>query len=113
VSVGRGSLLSVDLDPVVGHEQQGRRPCVVLTPAALAVDQRYALLIVVPFTGTTNLGALYPIVQPYQRGLSKPSAALVDQVRAIDKRRVVSQFAAIPAEAMRRIDEALKRVLGL
>lgn len=111
--IPRGAVLMVQLDPTVGHEQQGKRPCIVISPPDLVANQRYPVLVVVPLTGTTSLPPTYPVIQPYPRGLTKASSALVDQVRCIDKQRVVSQFAPLPHADMKRVDEALRRVLGL
>jgi mRNA interferase MazF len=97
----------------MGREQSGNRPCVVVSDEALLKDQRYPIFAVVPFTGTLNLPAMYPIVEAYSHGLTKRSSALVDQVRSIDKSRLTRVFAPIPAPDMRRIEDALRRFLGL
>lgn len=108
-----GSLILVALDPVLGHEQRGLRPCVVVSSPAVASNQRYPLLGVVPITGTPGEGALYPALEPGDSGLRKSSWALIDQVRAIDKRRVRSIFGQLPAEEMSTIGEGLRLFLGL
>ena len=109
----RGSLVLVALDPVLGHEQRGLRPCVVVSSPAVAASQRYPLLGVIPVTGTPGQGALYPALEPGDSGLRKPSWALIDQVRAIDKRRVRRIFGRLPADEMMAIDEGLRLFLGL
>ena len=109
----RGSLVLVALDPVLGHEQQGLRPCVVVSSPAVASNQRYPLLGVIPVTGTPGEGALYPALEPGDSGLRNPSWALIDQVRAIDKRRVRKIFGRLPAKELATIDEGLRLFLGL
>ena len=109
----RGSLILVALDPVIGHEQRGMRPCVVVSSPEVASNKRYPLLGVIPVTGTPGQGALYPALEPGASGLRKPSWALVDQVRAIDKRRVRRVFGQLPAEEMAAIDEGLRLFLGI
>ena len=113
MKLDRGSLVLVALDPVLGHEQRGMRPCVVVSSPAVASNQRYPLLGVIPVTGTPGEGALYPALEPGVSGLRKPSWALIDQVRAIDKRRVRKVFGQLPAEELAQIDEGLKLFLGL
>jgi mRNA interferase MazF len=113
VRLESGSLILVALDPVLGHEQRGLRPCVVVSSPAVASNQRYPLLGVVPITGTPGEGALYPALEPGDSGLRKSSWALIDQVRAIDKRRVRSIFGQLPAEEMSTIGEGLRLFLGL
>jgi mRNA-degrading endonuclease toxin of MazEF toxin-antitoxin module len=114
VTVRRGSVLKICLDPVTGHEQGGNlRPCVLVSDPTLAHDQRYSILVIVPFTGTLDLGPLYPIVKPFPRGLTKPSTALVDQIRAIDARRVGGVLAPLPADDMKMVENALRKILVL
>jgi mRNA interferase MazF len=109
----RGTVVLVSLDPTVGHEQRGARPCVVVTDPAVIEDQRFPMLAVVPLTGTPGEGALYPSLRPGESGLLKPSWALIDQLRAVDKRRVIRVFGnATPSELV-DIDDGLRLFLGL
>ena len=55
----RGTVVVVELDPTVGHEQRGMRPCVAVSDPAVNADQRFPLIAVVPVTGTRGEGALY------------------------------------------------------
>ncbi len=109
----RGAVVLVELDPTRGHEQRGTRPCVVVSDPAVNDDQRFPLIAVVPVTGTPGAGALYPPLAPGPSGLAKPSWALVDQIRSVDKRRVIRTFGTIrPGEAA-AIDQGLALFLGL
>ena len=83
-------------EPGQGHEQQGTRPCVV-----------------VPVTGTPAQGALYPDLAPGASGLTKPSTALVDQVRSIDKQRIRRRYGQVSAAELEAIDRGLCLYLGL
>ena len=58
MNLARGTLVLVDLEPTLGHEQQGTRPCVVVSDAAVNCNQRFPLIAVVPVTGTPAQGAL-------------------------------------------------------
>jgi mRNA interferase MazF len=109
----RGTVVLVDLDPTVGHEQKSVRPCVVVSDPAVASDQRYPLVGVVPLTGTEGRGALYPRVPAGTGGLRKDSWALTDQVRSIDKRRIVASYRSLDAAEMEAIDEGMRLFLGL
>jgi hypothetical protein len=60
MSLARGTLVIVDLEPTLGHEQRGTRPCLVVSDPAVNDSQRFPLLAVVPITGTPAPGALYP-----------------------------------------------------
>ena len=77
-----------EMDPVVGREQRGVRPCIVVSDPAVNAEQRFPLIAVVPVTGTIGTGALYPVLAPGTSGLVKQSCALIDHLRAIDKRRI-------------------------
>ncbi|MHB8800303.1 MAG: type II toxin-antitoxin system PemK/MazF family toxin [Thermoanaerobaculia bacterium] len=109
----RGTVVLVDLDPTVGHEQKNVRPCVVVSDPAVTSDQRYPLVGVVPLTGTEGRGALYPRIPAGAGGLRKDSWALTDQLRSVDKRRVRAAYGSIDATSMESIDEGLRLFLGL
>jgi mRNA interferase MazF len=113
VSLERGRVVVVALDPTRGHEQRGRRPCVVVSASAVNDDQRYPLLAVVPVTGTRGEGLLYPALASGPSGLRMTSWALVDQVRSVDKRRVASIHGTVAPEELAAIDEGLRAFLGL
>ncbi len=68
---------------------------------------------VVPLTGTLGLGPLYPVIQPYPRGLSKASSALIDMIRGVDKVRVRGVLAPLAEADLARLDDALRSLLGL
>ncbi len=109
----RGSVVLVGLDPTVGREQRGARPCVVVSDPDVTSEQRYPLLGVVPISGVSGQGALYPPLEPGRSGLVKSSVALVDQVRSIDKRRVTRAFGHVTSEELEAIDSGLSLFLGL
>jgi mRNA interferase MazF len=88
MSLVRGTLVLVELHPTLGHAQRGIRRCVVVSDGAVNRNQRFPRIAVVPVTGTAATGALCPALAPGPSGLSKPSTALVDQLRSIDKRRI-------------------------
>lgn len=113
VRLERGTVVLVDLDPTIGHRQKNVRPCVIVSDPVIAADQRYALVGVVPLTGTEGRGALYPKVPAGSGGLRKDSWALTDQVRSIDKRRIVAAYRPLDVAAMEAIDEGLRLFLGL
>jgi mRNA interferase MazF len=109
----RGAVVLLDLDPTVGHEQRGVRPCVVVSDPDVVSDQRFPLLCVVPVTGTPGEGALYPELSPGRSGLAKISFALIDHLRSVDKRRVRRVFGQITADEMDAVDDGLALFLGL
>ncbi|MBI5505334.1 MAG: type II toxin-antitoxin system PemK/MazF family toxin [Deltaproteobacteria bacterium] len=109
----RGTVVLVELDPTVGHEQRGVRPCVAVSDPAVNADQRFPLIAVVPVTGTPGEGALYPALSPGNSGLTKKSYALIDNLRSIDKRRVRRVFDSVTSDELVAIDQGLELFLGL
>jgi mRNA interferase MazF len=113
VIVDRGSVVLVELDPTIGHEQRGTRPCVTVSDPAVNADQRFPLIAVVPVTGTPGEGALYPELSPGKSGLTKTSYALVDHLRSVDKRRIRRVFGRIAKDELLALDQGLELFLGL
>lgn len=110
---GRGAVVVVGLDPVMGHEQRGVRPCIVVSDPDIIQDQRFRLLCVVPVTGTMGEGLLYPALTPGKSGLTKRSCAMIDQLRSIDKGRVRAVLGELAADEVGMIDDGLAAFLGL
>ncbi len=111
--LGRGAVVSVELDHTTGHEQRGVRPCIVVSDPDVISGQRFPLVCVVPVTGTPGEGLLYPPLAPGPSGLAKQSFALIDHLRPIDKRRIRRVFGELPPEEISAIDEGLAVFLGL
>ncbi len=109
----RGTLVLLSLDPTIGHEQRGLRPCVIVSDPEVTEDSRFPVLCVVPITGTPGHGALYPRLDVGSGGLRQRSFALVDQVRTVDKRRVRKVFGKIAAGELEAVDEGLRLLFGL
>jgi mRNA interferase MazF len=113
VKIGRGTVVLVELNPTIGYQRKGVRPCVIVSDPEVTADQRFPLLCVVPITGTAGEGALYPPLAPGRSGLMKPSFALVDHLRSIDKRRLRHVFRRITQAELEAIDAGLCLYLGL
>jgi mRNA interferase MazF len=113
VKLGRGAVVVVELNPTIGREQQGVRPCIVVSDPEVIGDQRFPLVCVVPVTGTRGEGLLYPSLTPGPSGLTKESFALIDHLRSIDKRRIRRVFGVLAQDELVAIDEGLAVFLGL
>jgi mRNA interferase MazF len=113
VTIDRGTVVLVELDPTVGHEQRGIRPCIVVSDPEVNADPRFPLIAVVPVTGTAGVGALYPLFSPGASGLTKASYALVDHLRSIDKRRIRRVFGPVRPHELADLDQGLSLFLGL
>lgn len=113
MTIDRGTVVLVELDPTIGHEQRGVRPCITVSDPTVNADQRFPLIAVVPVTGTAGDGALYPGLAPGSSGLTKASCALVDHLRSIDKRRIRRIFGQVSPGELASIDQGLELFLGL
>ncbi len=87
--VKRGEVWLAVLDPTVGSEIQKTRPCVVISPAEIHDYQR--TVIVAPMT-TAGHSAPYRIPVTFQR---KKGLILLDQLRTLDKVRLVQRLGAV------------------
>jgi mRNA interferase MazF len=113
MKLDRGTVVLVELDPTLGHEQRGVRPCIAVSDPAINADQRFPLIAVVPVTGTPGEGALYPSLAAGASGLAKTSYVLTDHIRSIDKRRIRRIFGQVSAIELAAIDQGLELFLGL
>ena len=113
MKVDRGTVVLVELDPTVGREQCGVRPCIAVSDPAVNADQRFPLIAVVPVTGTPGEGSLYPELSPGKSGLTKTSFALIDHLRSIDKRRIRRVFGRVTKDELDALDQGLELFLGL
>jgi len=113
VAVTRGDVVLCDLNPVVGTEQAGVRPAVVLQ-----IDRANAVsphTIIAPFT-TKIRRALLPshvFVPTGVGGLSQDSVVLCEQIRVIDKRRIIKVLGHLDEPYLQQVAKALSAILGL
>ena len=106
--VMRGELYSANLDPVVGSEQGGLRPVLVIQNN---VGNRYSpTVIVLAVTGQQNKAHLptHVAVPAGDCGLLKDSVVLAEQIRTLDKRRLREKIGAVSPEVMARVTKALR-----
>jgi mRNA interferase MazF len=113
VKLERGTIALITLDPTVGHEQRGTRPCVLVSDPEVVGHQRFPMLCVIPLTRTPGSGAFYPALSPGPSGLKQTSYGLVDQLRAVDKRRLRKVFGRVEGSELASIDAGLRLFLGL
>lgn len=109
----RGDIYYVDLNPVIGSEQGGSRPVVVIQNNS---GNRHApTLIVAMFTSKTSKNGQLPThyLLKENPALDEPSVVLLEQLRTIDKRRVREYLGRTSKREMLAIDKALVKSLSL
>jgi mRNA interferase MazF len=109
----RGDVVEVNLDPTVGTEIKKTRPCVVVQNNV--GNQYSSRTIIVPATGAGHIVKAFPIhVQVSgEGGFTKPSVIICDQIRAIDKSRLVRVLGRVSRLTMDKVDTAIKISLAL
>ena len=111
--VKRGDIFYADLSPVVGSEQGGVRPVLVVQND---VGNKYSpTVIVAAITSQINKAKMPTHIELScdDYGLSKDSVVLMEQIRTIDKKRLKEKIGHMDEEHTKNIDEALKISFGL
>ena len=109
----RGDIFYANLNPVIGSEQGGLRPVLILQNDA---GNRYSpTTIVAAITSRTGKPRLPTHLElPADRcRLGRDSVALLEQIRTIDKRRLKNRIGCLDEEGLARLEEALAASLGL
>lgn len=110
--VKRGELYYADLSPVVGSEQGGVRPVLIVQNN---VGNKYSPTIIAAAITSQLDKAKLPthIALPANKyGLPKDSVVLLEQIRTLDKRRLKEKIGELPINMMARVNEALLVSLG-
>jgi len=112
MNVKRGELYYADLSPVVGSEQGGIRPVLVVQND---VGNKYSpTIIAAAVTSKINKAKLPTHIElPSAYGLAKDSVILLEQIRTLDKRRLKERIGTIDQDRLPDIDEALGVSLGI
>lgn len=109
----RGEMYYADLSPVIGSEQGGKRPVLIIQNN---IGNLYSpTVIVAAMTGKVRRKAKLPthfIVNNYS-GLGEDSIILLEQIRTIDKRRLKKYIGQIRPEDLERVNRCLKVSLGI
>lgn len=105
--IRRGDIYYADLNPVIGSEQGGRRPVLIISNDT--GNRHSPTVIIAAITGLEHTKAKLPthtIVRDI-KGLEKNSIVLLEQIRTIDKQRLKQYMGMIPNNIMARVDKAL------
>lgn len=112
----RGEVWWVELRPLSGSEQQGRRPAIVVSHDALNGVEAWRSIVVVPVTTSRRQAIRRLTTAPLEAGeggLQRDSVALCHQVTTLDRGEFVERAGVLSDDAMRMIDEGLAVTLDL
>ena len=111
--IKRGDIFYAELNPVIGSEQGGTRPVLVISND---IGNKYSpTVIIAPITSRTHTKAKLPThteVKNFDK-LDKDSIILLEQIRTIDKQRLKQYVGMIPDGIMARVDKALAISISL
>ena len=99
------SIVLVNLNPTVGSEIKKTRPCLIISPDEM--NRHLNTVIVAPLTSTTKP---YPsrthVVHKGKKGM-----IALDQIRTIDKARIIKEYSTITKSNIKRVKSVLKEML--
>ena len=112
MTIKRGDIYYADLSPVVGSEQGGVRPVLIVQND---VGNKYSpTVIAAAITSKINKAKLPTHIElsAIDYGLTKDSVVLLEQIRTIDKKRLKERIGELPQNTMSRVNDALLISLG-
>ena len=113
MTVRRGDIYYADLSPVVGSEQGGVRPVLIIQND---VGNRYSpTVIAAAITSRTGKSKLPTHIEVYadKYGLAKDSVILLEQIRTIDKKRLKEKMGHLDEDVMGQVNDAISVSFGL
>ncbi|MBQ2931813.1 MAG: type II toxin-antitoxin system PemK/MazF family toxin [Clostridia bacterium] len=111
--VKRGDIYYADLSPVVGSEQGGVRPVLIIQND---IGNKYSpTVIATAITSQINKAKMPTHIEldAHEYGLSKDSVVLAEQIRTIDKQRLKEKIGHLDEKLMSQVNEALEISFGL
>lgn len=113
VAIRRGNVVFCNLNPVVGTEQAGIRPAVILQIDRANTASPHT--IIAPFTSKIRRALLpsHVLVAAGVGGLSQDSVLLCEQIRVVDKSRITRVIGQLDNNHMEQVNQAISVILGL
>ena len=109
-SVKRGDIFYADLSPVVGSEQGGVRPVLIVQNDT---GNRHSPTVIAAAITSQTGKARHISISPVNCGLPKESIILLEQVRTLDKRRLREKMGRVDENVMKQVDTAIAVSFGL
>ncbi len=112
--LNRGDVVLVNLNPAKGAKKKKTRPCLIIQNDT---GNRFSpLTIIAVITSQKEIDKKYPTdvwIEKGEGGLDYPSIIQSDQIRTIDKNRIIDKFGYLDASRMEEVNKALKISLDL
>ncbi|SIT89633.1 MULTISPECIES: type II toxin-antitoxin system PemK/MazF family toxin [Bacillales] len=113
MAIKRGDVFFADLSPVVGSEQGGTRPVLVIQND---IGNRFSPTVIIAAITAQIQKAKLPThveIDAEKHGFDRDSVILLEQVRTIDKSRLTDKITHLDDELMAQVEQALEVSLGL
>ena len=108
----RGDIYRADLDPVVGSEQGGIRPVLIIQNDAGNLHSPTVIVAAITSRRKKPHMPVHVLITAEESGLPADSVVLTEQVRTLEKSRLSRYLGHVNEAAMSRIDQALRRSIG-
>lgn len=109
----RGDIFFANLEPIRGREQGGIRPVLIIQNN---ISNKYSPITIIAAITSKNFEKGYPtniFISKESSKLKKDSTILLNQIRTIDKRRLIKKIGSLDFLIMKKVDMALKISLGM
>ena len=113
MEIKRGEIYLVNLDPKLGSELGKTRPCLIIQND---IGNKYSTTTIIAPITSNIMKQEYPtnvIIKKEESRLNKDSTILLNQIKTIDKSRIIKKISLLNNFIMRKVDMAIKVSLGL
>jgi mRNA interferase MazF len=111
IAIKRGDVVVVNLDPTIGVEIKKTRPAIVVSNNS--INHFSQLAVVVPLTkNTAHLSPSHVVISKGTTRLTFTSKVVTEQIKAVDKRRIVRKLGSLTTAVLEQVERALKNTLG-
>lgn len=108
----RNDVWLANLNPTIGHEQAGTRPCLVLSVDPLNHGPA-EIVVVLPITSTDRKIPSHVEISPPHGGLVKTSYIKCEDIRSISKQRLVKRLGTATQQIIAQVEDRIRILLGL
>ena len=110
-NVRRGDVVVVNLNPTIGVEIKKTRPAIVVSNDS--INHFSQLVVVVPLTkNTAHLSPSHVVIPKGTARLTFTSKVVTEQVKAVDKQRIIRRLGSLTTPVLEQVERALKNTLA-
>lgn len=116
MDISRGDIVSVDLEPRIGSETGKKRPCLVIQNNVINEHAPTTIIAVITSKRRLENKKKYPThvwIDKGEGNLTQDSIIQCEQIRTIDKRRIIKKIGHLDDDFMQKVEEAIEIVLSM